>query len=370
MSDENAAAAGSEVDAAPIVSAPNLDSGESLSVEQALDAYAKRTNTAESADDATAGTESADEADAAPEGTTVDDAGDEPEVPAIDPPKSWSKEAHERWSKLDRETQEFLAARESEDQKAIKRSLNEAAEQRKAAAAEREQWEKGRQDYETKIKSASDLLERAQFDNFPDIRTFEDYQRLSNEAARLVESDPFASLQIQARLKAFDTHNQKLQLLAAETKRLDGEKSAEKQGRRNAYEAEQSKLLSEMVPEMADPVKANDLRNRAVTMLQDELGLKLNDLQRWMADDVGHEILSNAGIQKLIVESLRLKDIKAAPPKAIPKPVPAVQKPGVAASKSAVAAESVQNLRNKLVSSGSVEDAFALYEAKQRRRAS
>src|SRR5438105_4945226 len=61
--------------------------------------------------------------------TAAEDQETEPEVPAIEPPRSWSKEAHERWSKLDRETQEFLAARDSEDQKAIKRSFNEAAEQ-------------------------------------------------------------------------------------------------------------------------------------------------------------------------------------------------------------------------------------------------
>jgi len=34
------------------------------------------------------------------------------EVPPIEPPRSWTKEAKERWQSLPRETQEYLAARE------------------------------------------------------------------------------------------------------------------------------------------------------------------------------------------------------------------------------------------------------------------
>jgi hypothetical protein len=48
-------------------------------------------------------------------------------------------------------------------------------------------------------------------------------------------------------------------------------------------------------------------------MLTDDLGLKNELLARWMADDTGHEILSNAGIQKLIADGLKYRDIQNAP---------------------------------------------------------
>jgi hypothetical protein len=133
--------------------------------------------------------ESADEADATPdEGTIAEDKGDEPELPAIKPPMSWSKDAHDRWSKLDRETQEFLAARDSEDQKAIKRSLNEAAEQRKAAEADKKAVETERERY---LKAAASDIEAKEADisrRFPHIKSMEDVTFLANEAVRLANS--------------------------------------------------------------------------------------------------------------------------------------------------------------------------------------
>jgi hypothetical protein len=79
--------------------------------------------------------------DAAPADTqaTGDDqapADREPAAPPIEPPRSWSKEARANWAKLDRETQEYLRERDSEDSAAVRRGQNEAAETRKRAEAE------------------------------------------------------------------------------------------------------------------------------------------------------------------------------------------------------------------------------------------
>jgi hypothetical protein len=358
MSTENAAAGG-ELEAAPVVGMPNLDGGESHSVEEAFEAYQKRNTPAESAEaePAPAEQESADEAGAAPEeGTTVEDQEGEPEFPAIDPPKSWSKEAHERWSKLDRETQEFLASRDSEDQKAIKRSLNEAAEARKAAEADQAKWKQERDQYAAKQSAYTQALETALQNEFGDIQTMNDVRKMQAE-------DPF-------RFQQWQLRQMELGQAKAEQQANEQRTAQEKHQKRATYETEQNKLLIEMVPEMADPKKSVEMRERAVAMLTDDLGLKMDQLTRWMQDDVGHEILSNAGIQKLIADQLKAKEVKAAPPKAIPKPVPAVQKPGVAPPKGQAAAESIQALTSKLNSSGSVEDAYALYQARQRRNAS
>jgi len=60
----------------------------------------------------------------------------EPAPAPIEPPRSWSKEARANWSKLDRDTQEYLLQRDSEDSAAVRRGQNEAAELRKRAEAE------------------------------------------------------------------------------------------------------------------------------------------------------------------------------------------------------------------------------------------
>lgn len=365
MSTETAAPAGGEAPApAPVVGLPNLfeATSDDYSPEQAAREYEEEKNTpadgAKPEEDATPVKESEAKAeDVAPEGTTTEDGEGEPELPAIDPPKSWSKEAHERWSKLDRETQEFLAARDSEDQKAIKRNLQEAAEARKAAEAEIEQSKQARAQYEAKQAAYTSALEEALQSDFGDIRTLTDVRKLQAE-------DPFRFQQWQLR---------QMELSAAQAeKQANEQKSAqEKMSRRITYQTEQAKLLSEALPELSDPKAHVEMQERAVKMLVDDLGLSMATLQRWMSDDTGHEIMNSAGLQKLIANQIklqqRIQQLEAAPPKAITKPVPAVQKPGVSAPKAAQGSETVQALRNKLDRSGSVEDAFALYQAERRR---
>src|SRR5262245_16808771 len=52
----------------------------------------------------------------------------EPEQPAIDPPRSWTKEQRERFASLPRDTQEYLLERETERDREVHRRFNEAAE--------------------------------------------------------------------------------------------------------------------------------------------------------------------------------------------------------------------------------------------------
>jgi hypothetical protein len=353
MSTENAAAGG-ELDSAPVVSAPNLDGGESLSVEQAFEAYQKRNTPAESAEadkPATAETESA-EADAAPEGTTVEDQEGEPDLPAIDPPKSWSKDAHERWSRLDRETQEFLASRDSEDQKAIKRALNEAADQRKAIEAERKAAEDVRKQYEAKIPALSQALESALQNEFADIKTFDDLRKMQAE-------DPF-------RYQQWDLRQKELALVKQEEQAATERQTKEKQSNWMKFVQEESKAFADEVPEFSE--KQAEYTQKAAETLRD-LGFSDDELGK-LANGEEKIAIYDRRLQRLLFDRIKLSEIKAAPAKAIPKPVPAVQRPGVTPPKGQAAAESIQALTSKLNSSGSVEDAYALYQAKQRRNAS
>jgi hypothetical protein len=357
MTDETGEVAGGEPIA--VIEAP-ADTGTDLSVSEAgraLNAARNRKPTAESAEVATAEPELAQANAESPETeTTSEDQVAEPAKPAIDPPKSWTKDLHDHWASLDPVLQERIVARDREDQAAIKRAFNEAAEQRKAIAAEREAAEKARKEYEAKLPTLMQTLQEA--GPFGDIRSMADVEKLQQE-------DPF-------RFQAFQLHQWKLQAAQAEQTEVKSRQEQERHSKRAAYEAEQNAALIELVPEMADPKKANDLRTRAIAMLVDDLGLKNDQLSRWMADDTGHEILSNAGIQKLIADGLKFREIKSAP-KAVAKPdLPPVQRPGVAKPSGTSNAERAQALDKSLNNTGNINDAVALLMARRssQRRAS
>lgn len=61
---------------------------------------------------------------------------EEAELPAIEPPRFWPAEAKARFSELPRDIQELLSQNEDRSVKATSKSLQEAAEARKAAAEE------------------------------------------------------------------------------------------------------------------------------------------------------------------------------------------------------------------------------------------
>lgn len=355
MTDEtSASSAGSE--AAPVVAPPTLE-GDGVSVEEAYSAYQKKFEPAESAEDATAGKESPVDGDAAPaeEQAHGEDEGADPasKEPLIERPKSWTESEEAEWQATPRALQQKIAARELERDVALRRNQNEVAEKLKGLTAKEQQMEQAILQAGVQAKAAEQTLLRDQQRDFPDIKTLDDIRKLA-------DTDPFRYLQ-------WDAHQKELIAAQFVRQQAEGQQAQERQSKRAALEAEQTKLLHEMVPDMADPKKAAEKRERAVAMLNDDLGLKTETLQRWMQDDVGHEILSNAGIQRMIADRLDFKDIKASPPKAIPKPIPAVQRPGVPAPRGNT--DAIQASRSKLNSTGSVEDAYALYTAKQKARA-
>ncbi len=293
---------------------------------------------AESAEPATAENELSDEDNAAPpeEATGETQEDDQPERAPLDLPRSWTKDRTEHWNKLDPDTQEFLLEQDRKSSAEVRRVQNEAAEKLKGLTVREQQAEQARQQYEAKITTTVKIMEDALQAEFGDIQTMQDVRKLQAE-------DPF-------RFQAWQVRQMELTAAQAEKLAVDQRQTQEKQSKRASYEAEQNKLLVELVPEMADPKKASELRERAVAMLTDDLGLKNDLLTRWMADDTGHEILSNAGIQKLIADGLKYRDIKNAPKAVATKPVPHVQRPGAAKPAGAGVSAQIQALEKQLSS--------------------
>ena len=101
---------------------------------------------------------------------SADPAANEP--PSIEPPRSWTKEAKERWASLPRETQEYLAEREQERDREFRRSQNEAADKLKGLTAKEQAVEQARQQYEAALPLLFQTLQHQQAGEFADIKTF------------------------------------------------------------------------------------------------------------------------------------------------------------------------------------------------------
>lgn len=353
MTDETSAPAGGEGDAAPVIVPGNAGLEGDYSPEQAFADYQKKLEpAAESADPATAETELSGEDNAAPaeQATGETQEADPVEEPSIELPRSWTKEQAEHWNALPRATQEYLSDRASKDSEAVRRSQNEAAAERNAARAEREAAEQARKQYEAQLPALMQTLQDAQQSAFADIRTVDDVTKLANE-------DPFRYLQWQA-------HQTKLQAVNAEAQRAKETSTKEQQATWATFVADQNKLAVEYIPELADKDKSLALTTKAGDLLRD-LGFTQEDLNGFSAGEKVSPF--DHRIQRLLFNALKFNEVKSAPPKAIPKPVPAVQRPGVAAPRGNT--DAIQASRSKLTSTGSVDDAYALYQAKQKARA-
>lgn len=388
-------------DGSPVIREASADTGTDLSISQAAralqaarrkpaaaaPAVAAPEPAADGADPATAENELPIEGDAAagedqPTGETGEDANP-PEKAPLPLPRSWTKEQAEHWNALPRSTQEYLTDQASKTSAEVRRVQNEAAATSKALTAKETAAEQVRSEYETKIKSVVDVLEKEQLREFPDIRSQADldnlsakFSQLSADAVSLWATDPIAAGtmqaqagQIQAKLSAWGIHQSKLVAATNEAKQAETRQSQAKSQAWKDHVAAENKLANEKIPELADKVKGPALRTRAIERLTD-LGFTQEELTKL---DNGTERISihDHRLQQLINSDLRLSAILAAPKAVAAKPVPPVQRPGVPAPRGSASSETLKALTNKLNTSGSFKDAVALRlaQSKAARRA-
>jgi hypothetical protein len=313
-------------------------------------------SSAESAEPATAEPELAQANPESPEGTAEGDQETEPAKPAIDPPKSWTKDLHDHWASLDPVLQERIVARDREDQAAIKRAFNEAADERKAVKAEREAAEKVRQQYEAKLPSLMNELESVNQAQFGDIKTMDDVVKLQAE-------DPF-------RFQAWQVHQMRLQAAKVESDRVNADKSSAEQSNWMKHVQEENAKAVEFIPELADKAKGEALTKRVASELLPDLGFKDSELAD-LATGKSKLSIYDHRVQRLLADALKLRDIQSAPKAVAAKPLPPVQKPGTSKPSGGVS-ERVQALDNSLTNSGSLKAAQQLLAARRasQRRAS
>jgi hypothetical protein len=277
----------------------------------------------------------------------------EPEenLPPIEPPRSWTQAEKERFQSLPRETQEYLHTREQERDRDFRTRQNELAEQRKAVQAEREAAEKARQQYEASLPALMQELESVNQASFSDIKTMEDVVKLQAE-------DPF-------RFQSWQVHQMRLQAAKQETDRVAREREVSEQTKWATHVQEENAKAVEFIPELADKEKGEALTKRVATELLPELGFKDSELADLAAGKSKLSIYDHR-IQRLLADSLKLRDIQKAKVTAVQKPVPPVQRPGTKQPSGAAQAQSVQALNQKLSASGSIDDALALLMAQRK----
>lgn len=331
---------------------------------------------AESADPATAEQKLSDEGNAGPEEVPGEKQEADPvEVPSIEPPRSWTKEAKDRWNTIPREAQEEFARIEQGREREFLRLQQDTAEKLKGLTAKEQQVEQARQQYEAAKLAPLDrvaILEYEQSKRFPDIKSNDDLRRLAAQATQLWQSDPVLAGQIQSYLQEWNVHQGELASAVAEKQGIEARSENERQSAWSKHVQKENTLAAELIPELADKDKGPALTKRAAERLS-ELGFKpeeLNDLAN------GKKQLSiyDHRIQQLIFSDLKLSYIQSAKKPIAAKPLPPVQRPGIARPSGSADSENIQALEKRLTQTGLLKDAEALLNAQlaaqSRRRAS
>ncbi len=361
MSDETSAPGGGDSEAISVVT-PAADTPADISISQAaraLRAARKPKEPAPSAEPAAEQPQLADEADAAPVAEQAP--GEEPTevepeaIPPLDPPRSWTKEAKDRWNALPREAQEEVARIEQSREREFRRSQNEAAEKLKGLTAKEQAVEQARKEYEAKLPAIMQMLQTR--GEFADIRSMDDVKKLQTE-------DPF-------RFNAWQIHQMEMQTVQHELTKSEERKTNEQQTQWTEHVQKENKLFAEAVPEFADKAKAKELTDKAVETLLD-VGFTDQELGE-LATGKSKLSIYDHRVQQLILGNVKWNDAQKARTAVTAKPVPPVQRPGVAKPQGAAASEALQALATKFEQSGSLKDAHALRAAQvkaQQRRAS
>ena len=299
----------------------------------------------ESGDEPEAGTD-----ENPPTGDETERATDTDESPPIEPPRSWTKEARERFAALPRDTQEYLAAREEERDRDFSRRQTEAADKLKGLTAKEQAVEQARQQYETALPALMQTLEQQYQGEFADIKSMED-------VTKLAQTD-------WPRYVMWDAQQKRIAAVQQQVKAASERQTQEKQQKLGEFVKAEGELLKQHVPELADPVKAQKLQTAAVKLL-DEIGIKgdeLSDLWNGRKEISLHD----HRLQLLIRDGVRYREIQAAGRTATAKPLPQVQRPGVAQPRGAQHDAVIQDLNRLLDRTGSAKDAARLLAERRR----
>src|SRR5262245_36713082 len=254
------------------------------------------------------------------------------DAPPIEPPRSWTKDTKDRWQSLPRETQEYLAAREQERDREIRRSQNEAADKLKGVTAREQQAEQARQRYETALPNLLQTLQAQEAVEFPDIKTMGDVDRLAREDwPRYMQWDVAQKRIAMATRQLLDAYQRSGQLKSQQF---------------TDFAKRQDELFIEKAPDMADAGKAAALQSAAMNVLK---GLGFDEGELMQAWQGGKDLsLRDHRVQLLVRDATLWREAQQKAKAASTRPVPPVQRPAVAQPKAAAQEAQIANLNKRL----------------------
>ena len=177
----------------------------------------------------------------------------EQEVPAIEPPKSWSAEEKEAFKLLPPDVQRTLSERDAKRNADISSRFNEVNEQRKQVEAERQKTLTERAQYVQALENQTNFIQYELGKKYGSI----DFVKLSTE-------NPTEAVKIQAeyardKSQLEQTYSQLVQAKQVQTQ--------ETQHAYVQYLNEQNEKLAEFVPEWKDKSKRDAIKNDMVGYL-------------------------------------------------------------------------------------------------------
>jgi hypothetical protein len=271
------------------------------------------------------------EADTAPaqEGGEIEAQVEAAELPPIDAPRSWSADAREHFRSLPRETQEFLAERESQQERSYHQRQREVAEQTKALEAKVGEAERARAYYEQQLPMLMQALQEAQSNGeFADIKSVEDMMRLAREDwPRYVQ---------------WDAHRNKMERVHQEVQVAQARQLQEFTQRWQNYSTDEDAKFIEKSPDLRDRAVLTKATDGAIEMLKD-LGFTDDNLdQLW--NGRASITLRDHRLQLIVRDALRYREAQRAARRVSAEPRPPVQRPGVAPLKGDAVQAQIQQL--------------------------
>ncbi len=272
------------------------------------------------------------------------------EIPSVDPPRSWTKDAKEAFKLLPPALQKDVAELERSREVETRRGQNEVADARKAAEAQRAQADQVRQQYEQGLQGLQQELQSLRAGEFSDIQTQADVEKLANEDW--------------PRFARWQAHQMKVTAVQNEAKVAQDRQQQDFRRQWSDYAQKQDQLLNDRAPELADKSTADKLTKAAQGYLTD-IGFKPEDLaQAW--EGQASLSLRDHRVQLLILDGVKYREAKAGAAKPAPKPVPNVQRPGTSKVPTSANAAEVQTLEKRFERDPSLKNAAALRLARQR----
>ena len=269
-----------------------------------------------------------------------------------DPPASWSKEDRERFKSLPRETRDYLAARDQERERTLRRGHDEVTAERKAVEVERQKMGEARHRYEQALPALVQSLAQQQASDFADVKDVADVERLAREDwPRYVQ---------------WDAQQKRIASAARQLQAAQSRHAQEREAELAHFVKREQELFVEKAPEFADETQRARLQNAAVDMLK-SIGFperELNQLWRGERDLSLHD----HRLHLLIRDGLRWRDAQQKAREATARPVPPVVRPGVAQGKGAARDAAISTLTRRLDQTGNLKDAARLIA--ERRKAS